>query len=397
MKNLLKIVSIIALTVITQTAYSAAVTDTFTTGDTLTAEKLNKIKDAVNDNDTRISGIVLTPGPVGVTGATGSQGLVGPTGAAGATGTAGDTGAVGATGTAGAKGDTGTDGIQGATGAVGTAGSQGLVGLTGAAGATGTAGAKGDTGTDGIQGATGAVGTTGSQGLIGLTGAAGATGTAGTNGATGPTGPAGLGAVVFSSAPTVYDDVNSPYSVGTVWIDTSAAKPYILVDSSAGAAVWTVFGGSATGSPYAIGDTGPAGGIVFYITDGGLHGLEAATVDQVSTQWGCGFSVIPGAYSLWVGSGELNTSDIISGCNETTAASVASAYGPGWYLPSIVELDLLFALKVSGVVGGFDSKKYWSSTQIDSFDAYLIEDDSLISRDSDIKAAVNGVRAVRSF
>jgi hypothetical protein len=57
MKNLLEIASIIGLTVITQIAYSAEVTDTFTTGDTLTAEKLNSIKSAVNDNDTRIDGI----------------------------------------------------------------------------------------------------------------------------------------------------------------------------------------------------------------------------------------------------------------------------------------------------------------------------------------------------
>jgi hypothetical protein len=57
MKNLLKIASIIRLTVITQTAYSAEVTDTFTTGDTLSAAKLNNIKSAVNDNDTRIDSI----------------------------------------------------------------------------------------------------------------------------------------------------------------------------------------------------------------------------------------------------------------------------------------------------------------------------------------------------
>jgi hypothetical protein len=68
MKNLLKIVSIIGLTVITQIAYSApapeAVTATFTTGDTLTAEKLNNIKDVVNDNNNRIINIELTSGPV---------------------------------------------------------------------------------------------------------------------------------------------------------------------------------------------------------------------------------------------------------------------------------------------------------------------------------------------
>ena len=38
---------------------------------------------------------------------------------------------------------------------------------------------------------------------------------------------------------------------------------------------------------YEIGDTGPAGGIVFYVTDGGLHGLEAAPEDQDRGEWGC--------------------------------------------------------------------------------------------------------------
>ena len=44
---------------------------------------------------------------------------------------------------------------------------------------------------------------------------------------------------------------------------------------------------------YAIGDTGPTGGIVFHVTNGGLNGLEAALVDQVTASWGCagtGFS-----------------------------------------------------------------------------------------------------------
>jgi len=42
-------------------------------------------------------------------------------------------------------------------------------------------------------------------------------------------------------------------------------------------------GGSdpATITYYAVGDTGPAGGIVFYTSDGGLHGLEAAPADLV--------------------------------------------------------------------------------------------------------------------
>jgi hypothetical protein len=39
---------------------------------------------------------------------------------------------------------------------------------------------------------------------------------------------------------------------------------------------------------YEIGKTGPAGGIVFHVTDGGLHGLEASHEDQsTSAEWGC--------------------------------------------------------------------------------------------------------------
>jgi hypothetical protein len=164
----------------------------------------------------------------------------------------------------------------------------------------------------------------------------------------GPPGPAGLGAVAFDSAPTAADDMNT-YTLGTIWIDTSAATAYILVDNSLSAAVWT-----ALGSPTisAIGDTGPAGGIVFHITDRGLHGLEVATVDQASAHWGCNGTTLPGANGTAVGTGKQNTADIILFCNETTATSVAAAYGDGWYLPSEDQLNLLYSQKVTGVVGG---------------------------------------------
>jgi hypothetical protein len=268
MKNLLKIVSIIALTVITQTAYSAAVTDTFATGDTLTAAQLNNIKSAVNDNDTRISEIALTPGPAGADST--------------------------------------------------------------------VAGPKGDTGADSTV--------------------------------AGPPGPAGLvGAVAFDSAPTAADDMNT-YTLGTLWIDTSAATAYILVDNSPSAAVWTTLGSPTI---WAIGDTGPAGGIVFHITDRGLHGLEVAAEDQATdAHWGCTSEFeltigtpTPGAYGTVVGTGKQNTADIIQFCNDPTAASVAAAYGDGWYLPSRDELRLIYNQKRDGVVGGFASNYYWSSSQ----------------------------------
>jgi hypothetical protein len=205
------------------------------------------------------------------------------------------------------------------------------------------------------------------------------------------------------------DGMNRSYSVGTVWIDTSAAKPYILVDNSPGAAVWIVFGPSATGSlyaigdgsRYAIGDAGPAGGIVFYITDGGLHGLEAATEDQYSASdnWGCYGTIISGANGTAVGTGEQNTADIIADCNETSAASIAAAYGPGWYLPSKDELDLLYVQKDAGVVGGFASYFYWSSSQNGANNAWfqLFIDGSQYSGINASKANALNVRAVRAF
>ncbi len=120
---------------------------------------------------------------------------------------------------------------------------------------------------------------------------------------------------------------------------------------------------------YAVGDTGPAGGIVFYVTDGGLHGLEAAP-ENVSTDddatWGCSGTLITGADGTEVGTGAQNTADILAECSEEgIAAAQASAYElngyADWFLPSKEALDLLYEHK--GIVGGFGRKYYWSSTQ----------------------------------
>jgi hypothetical protein len=152
-------------------------------------------------------------------------------------------------------------------------------------------------------------------------------------------------------------------------------------------------GGSGS-TLYAIGDDGPAGGIVFYITDGGLHGLEAAAEDQATTQWGCNGTIIAGANGTVVGTGGQNTADIIEFCDEITAASVASAYGPGWYLPSKDELNLLYSQK--DVVGGFASDFYWSSSQYDSYYAWL-QYFGPGTQYYDVKYLTYRVRAVRAF
>jgi hypothetical protein len=118
---------------------------------------------------------------------------------------------------------------------------------------------------------------------------------------------------------------------------------------------------------YAVGDTGPAGGIVFYLTDTtGLHGLEAATGDQGSGFF-CNLVFMPDGTSPVIGSGLTNTQTINADCTAPTAASIASSYNGGgytdWYLPSTNELLTMFnsartQLNISG--------NHWTSTTCNS-------------------------------
>src|SRR4030042_418838 len=108
---------------------------------------------------------------------------------------------------------------------------------------------------------------------------------------------------------------------------------------------------------YAIGDIGPSGvGIVFYITDGGLHGLEAApslwnggAADPTSA-WSTitnalanGVSILPAG----IGTGSANTDAIIAqNGGAASAAKLCRDYLGGgktdWFLPSKDELDAIW-------------------------------------------------------
>ena len=151
---------------------------------------------------------------------------------------------------------------------------------------------------------------------------------------------------------------------------------------------------------FGIGDTGPAGGIVFYVTDHGLHGLEAAPADQSSgAPWGCLGTLLNGAGGTAVGTGAQNTADIVAGCSESgIAARIANDYSlngyDDWFLPSAGELDLLYQQRA--VVGGFVNVGYWSSLQDGTLYATIKDFSnnywSFANKDSFFR-----VRAVRAF
>jgi hypothetical protein len=152
----------------------------------------------------------------------------------------------------------------------------------------------------------------------------------------------------------------------------------------------SLFIDDATTTTYAVGFTGPGGGIVFYLTGTrGLHGLEAAPVDQSNAiQWGCAGTVVGGT-SEAIGTGLANTTAIIKACGSGTAAGIAASYiSPtgvsGWYLPSYGELNQL------------NNNYYWSSTEYGSSFAWVQGFDSGTPSASG-KNGTLPVRAVRAF
>jgi len=158
-------------------------------------------------------------------------------------------------------------------------------------------------------------------------------------------------------------------------------------------------------TPYALRDTGPAGGYIFYdkgIYSSGWRYLAAAPSDQsTSPTWGCYGTSISGADGTAVGTGEQNTIDIEAGCATAgTAADICANLSLGgyddWFLPSKDELNLMYNnLKVFGV-GGFFDYIYWGSSEylaISAWSQYFLNG----SQGSSSKISTYQVRAIRAF
>ena len=129
---------------------------------------------------------------------------------------------------------------------------------------------------------------------------------------------------------------------------------------------------------YAVGDIGPAGGLIFYINPNdaadGWRYLEAAPADQsAGAKWGCFRTAIAGARGTAVGTGRQNTQDMLDACRDRgSAADVCATYSlngvGGWFLPSREELALMYRnLKTAGLgnfaAGAADNVSYWTSSQ----------------------------------
>lgn len=130
---------------------------------------------------------------------------------------------------------------------------------------------------------------------------------------------------------------------------------------------------------YALGDTGPAGGLIFYdkgsYSDGWRY-LEAAPSDQsTGIQWYNGTYVATGATGA-IGTGQANTTAIVAAqgagnyaaqlCNDLTEGGYSD-----WFLPSEDELNWMRENLYLKGIGGFTDSYYWSSSENNANSAWL--------------------------
>lgn len=162
---------------------------------------------------------------------------------------------------------------------------------------------------------------------------------------------------------------------------------------------------------YAIGETGPAGGFIFYdkgVSSNGWRYLEANYADYSSgIVWWNGTwtykDMVGISPNTALGSGKANTLLIIAAnSNLNNAAKVCDDYSyngyTDWYLPSSEELQLMCQNLYSAGKGNFATNFYWSSTDINRIhNATWMQFNGCYIRTDLGRNMTNLVRPIRQF
>ena len=174
-------------------------------------------------------------------------------------------------------------------------------------------------------------------------------------------------------------------------------------------AIWDYF-------DYEIGDTGPAGGKIFYDdeSDGvddieNIRYLEAAPFgwynggNDPGFQWSQNNTDIPISYNTQIGSGKSNTQSIVDDLSAGNSAAkicynLSLSDYEDWFLPSRDELQIMMKNKnfISGLIGTGSVDWYWSSSQGGYDNAWFIaSQDGIIARTNKVHSYA--IRPVRGF
>ncbi|MDR1893872.1 MAG: DUF1566 domain-containing protein [Spirochaetales bacterium] len=155
---------------------------------------------------------------------------------------------------------------------------------------------------------------------------------------------------------------------------------------------------------YAIGDTGPGGGKIFYVSPAGFqsngvtcHYLEAAPEDIGPLKWQS-VNIQVGTTRSGIGMGAANTAAILAADPNAAAARTCDMYRTGgkddWFLPSRDELTEMYWQKA--IIGGFGTGYYWSSLEYNYSNAWA-QSFSNGDQSDQGKMYQFSVRSVRAF
>jgi uncharacterized repeat protein (TIGR02543 family) len=142
-----------------------------------------------------------------------------------------------------------------------------------------------------------------------------------------------------------------------------------------------------TSVSYSVGDTGPAGGIIFYVNSNyssdGWEYLEAAPSNCTNSDggkklwWYNGTYTITGATATGIGTGKSNTAMIIANqgadvlaynyaaeaCTNLSITNNSIIY-TDWFLPSLDEVISMYSNLYCSSLGNFNADYYWSSSEM---------------------------------
>ncbi|GHV86498.1 hypothetical protein AGMMS50230_21060 [Spirochaetia bacterium] len=163
---------------------------------------------------------------------------------------------------------------------------------------------------------------------------------------------------------------------------------------------------------YAIGATGPGGGIIFYVSPASFgpgnawNYLEADPADLGNFTWASPQHLPPNApltissTGTAIGTGYANTAAILAADPDAPAAKACKNYSGGgkndWFLPSKDELTQLYQKK--DVIGGFGALgEYYQSSSERFVSTKYYRSFSVDFEGDDTKAYLMGVRPIRAF
>ena len=167
---------------------------------------------------------------------------------------------------------------------------------------------------------------------------------------------------------------------------------------------------------YKVGNTGPGGGIIFFVDRydeyAGFTYLELApSSTQVARTWAPSTPTnyqslsVTGADSRALGGGYQNTIDIVNQGHVNPATSAArycsdlvSGGQSDWYLPSIAEMKMAYnVVHLQLGVSDLSATNYWSSSEGTSGANALVESGEYGFESYDNKSSTAYVRPVRRF